>query len=225
MEKYEEEANILALIRMYDERMEEYCGICKVTYLENENRQGERFQCMECKLQHPEYRRNILEKNAFIKFCYNLNPECAKKIDDRVCLSELLSKDGMLESVFASIRAIPERYFIQKDEKTHFEIMHQEKSAFLTAITSKYPSIVVANIEKALKTNQDLIETIFDADQLVTADLEAESSIWDNSCIKIRLSDLSDDRTGDTDFEEYSIYVAKKPQFITSEQLIKSVGE
>lgn len=215
MEKYDEEANILALIRIYDERMEEYCNICQ----EDNNCLG------DCKLQDPEYRRNTLGKAEFIKFCYNINPECTKKIEDRICLGELLTKDGMLESVFESVKNIPEKFFLKKDDKTHFEVMNQEKAAFITAISSRYPSRVVDNIVKAMETNQELIETIFDADQLVTTRLTEPSSIWDNSCVKIRLSDLLDEAIDDTELEEHSIYVAKKPQLITSEQLIESIGK
>ena len=216
MEKYEEDANVLALIRIYDECMEEYCNICQ----EENSCQG-----IACKLQHPEYRRNTLGKAAFIKFCYNLNPECTKTIKDRACLNDLLSKDGMPDSVFEAIKKVPEKYFIKKDDKTHFEVMNQDKAAFITAISGKRPSRVVASIVKAMETNQDLIETIFDADQLVTTRIYAPSSVWDNSCVKIRMSDLTEEETEGIDFEEHSIYVAKKPQFITSEQLIESVGK
>ena len=103
--------------------------------------------------------------------------------------------------------------------------MNQDKAAFITAISGKRPSRVVASIVKAMETNQDLIETIFDADQLVTTRIYAPSSVWDNSCVKIRMSDLTEEETEGIDFEEHSIYVAKKPQFITSEQLIESVGK
>lgn len=216
MEKYEEDANILALIRIYDECMEEYCNICQ----EENSCQGS-----DCKLQNPEYRRNTLGKAAFIKFCYNLNPECTKTIKDRTCLNELLPKAVMSDSVFEAVKKVPEKYFIKKDDKTHFEVMNQDKAAFITAISGKRSSRVVANIVKAMETNQDLIETIFDADQLVTTMIDAPSSVWDNSCVKIRPSDLTDEETEGIDFEEHSIYVNKKPQFITSEQLIESVGK
>lgn len=71
LERYEEEANILALKRIYDDWLEEYCEICLD---ENEN------NCQEeqCKLQLPDYRKNILERDNFIRMCYNLNPECDK---------------------------------------------------------------------------------------------------------------------------------------------------
>jgi len=76
-----------------------------------------------------------------------------------------------------------------------------------------------------METNQDLIETIFNADQLVTTRLDAPSSVWENSCVRIRLSDLHNGEIKDNDHEEHSIFVAKKPQFIKAEQLIESVGK
>ncbi len=216
IEKYEEEANVLALIRMYDERLEQYCSICH---------EGDSCQKENCKLQLPNYRRNTLEREDFIKFCYNLNPECAKNIRDRTCLGDLLTMDGMVESVFTSIKEIPEKDFIKKADKTHFEVMNHEKVAFITAISNRFPDLTVNNIIKAMETNQDLIETIFDADQLVTTRLDASPSVWENSCVRIRSSDLHKGEIKDNDYEEHSIFAAKKPQFIKAEQLIESVGK
>lgn len=213
IERYEEEANILTLIRKYDERIEEYCSICR--------KSGE---CLgeSCRLQQPDSRRNMLEKDQFVRLCYNLNPECADAITDRACLSELLNEDGMLESVLDSIKVIPETCFVEKGDKSRFEVMNHGKTAFLTAISSKNGHLTVKKIEKALSVNQNLIENIFEADQLVTTRLEESSSIWNNSCVEIRKSDLlTENREED---EEHSIYVAKKPEFIKSERLIKEIG-
>lgn len=44
-------------------------------------------ECTNCKLQQDEYRKGFLIKNEFVKFCYNLNPECDKKISNRDCLA------------------------------------------------------------------------------------------------------------------------------------------
>ena len=214
IERYEEEANILTLIRKYDERIEAYCSICRRT----EKCLGE-----SCRLQQPDSRRNMLEKDQFVKLCYNLNPDCADAITDRACLSELLNEDGMLDSVLDSIKVIPEDYFVEKEEKSRFEVMNHGKAAFLTAISSGYGHLTVEKIEKALSVNQDLIENIFEADQLVTTRLEESSSIWDNSCVKIRKGDLLTYENREED-EEHSIYVAKKPEFIKSEHLIREIG-
>lgn len=210
VEKYEEEANILALKRMYDDLVEQYCNSCA----EEGDCQGE-----QCRLQQSEYKINTLERNNFIKACYNLSPECYEKITDRACLGKLLKEDGMLESVFPSIKNISTEKIVQKEDKIHFKIMNKDKIAFITAISGKKGSLVVGNIVKAMKTNQDLIETIFDADQLVTSRLNEASSIWDNSCIAIRPSDLEDSVA----YDEHSICVAKKPEFIDAEQFIKNM--
>ncbi len=214
IERYEEEANVLTLIRKYDERMEAYCSICQTK---------EKCQVRNCRLQQPYSRRNMLEKDKFVRLCYNLNPECAEAITDRSCLSELLVENGMLDSVFASIKGIPEAYFVEKEDESRFEVMNCDKVAFLTAISSGHGELTVKKIEKSLSVNQDLIENIFEADQLVTAQLEEPSSIWDNSCVKIRKSDLLTDEAGEED-GEHSIYVAKKPEFIKAEHLIREIG-
>lgn len=146
IEKYEEEANILTLIRQYDERLEAYCSICQ----RKEECLGE-----NCRLQKPDSRRNVLEKDTFVRLCYNLNPECADAITDRACLNKLLNEDGMLDSVFTSIKAIPEVCFVDKADKSRFEVMNHEKVAFLTAISSKHGQLTVEKIEKALSANQD----------------------------------------------------------------------
>lgn len=213
IENYEEEVNILTLMRKYNQRIETYCAICQRT---------EECTGKNCRLQNPDTRRNILEKDQFVKLCYNLNPECADAITDRGCLSELLNEDGMLESVFAAIRFIPETCFLKNGDKSRFEVMNHEKTAFLTAISSRYGQLTVEKIEKALSTNQNLIENIFDADQLVTTRLQENSSIWDNSCVRIRKSDLLANENVEED-EEHSICVAKKPEFIKAELLIKDL--
>lgn len=214
IEQYEEEANVLALIRKYDERIDEYCSICQ--------NQGECF-LNNCKLQKFDVRRNRIAKNKFIKLCYNLNPECVNTIEDRACLSELLKEDGMLDSVFASIKAIPDTYFAHNEDMSRFEVRNNEKTAFLTAISNRHGNLIVEKIEKALSINQKLIENIFDADQLVTVQLEESAEIWDSSCIEIRKEDLPKDENGEKD-EDHSIYVAKKPEFIKADCLIKEIG-
>lgn len=72
IERYEEESNILTLVRKYNERIEAYCSICQ-----------EGGECLEenCRLQQSDVRRNMYEKDEFIKLCYNLNPECANTMN------------------------------------------------------------------------------------------------------------------------------------------------
>lgn len=214
IERYEKEANILTLIRKYDERIEAYCSVCQ---------NKEECSRENCKLQQPDIRRNMLEKDVFVRLCYNLNPECTDEIANRACLSELLNEDGMVDSVFTSLKAIPEKYFVAQEDKSRFEVRNHEKVAFLTAISSKHGHFAAEKIEKALSVNQDLLVNVFEADQLVTTRLEVSSSIWDSSSVKIRKDDLLTDENMEED-GEHSIYVAKKPEFITAEGLIKEIG-
>lgn len=215
VEKNEEEANILALKRMYDDWLEQYCEICLA---ENENN----CQKERCKLQLPDYRKNTLEKDNFIRMCYTLNPECDKRITNRECLAGLLMRDGMLESVFPAIKRISEKHFIKETDKTHIAVMNERKNAFITAITNPLATQTVKNIIKAMGAHQELIETIFDADQLVTSRLNTSSSVWDDSCIVIQPDELEEDSIGNDD-EKHSIYVAKKPQFIEFERFFEEV--
>ena len=100
--------------------------------------------------------------------------------------------------------------------------MNERKNAFITAITNPLATQTVKNIIKAMGAHQELIETIFDADQLVTSRLNASSSVWDDSCIVIQPDELEEDSIGNDD-EKHSIYVAKKPQFIEFERFFEEV--
>lgn len=131
-------------------------------------------------------------------------------------------KDGMLESVFPAIKEISEKHFIKETDKTLIAVMNERKNAFITAITNPRAAQTVKNIIKALESNRDLIETIFDADQLVTSRLNAPSSVWDDSCIVIRPDELEEDDMGNDD-EKHSIYVAKKPQFVAFGRFLEEV--
>ena len=66
-----------------------------------------------------------LEKNEFIKFCYNLNPECDKQIFDRECLGYLLIKDGMMESVFPIIKEVAHKNLIEREDKIHIKVKNK----------------------------------------------------------------------------------------------------
>ena len=215
IENDEKEANVLALKRLYNDYLENYCNICQDL--------SKKDCCdISCKLKQSDYIKGILEKEEFIRFCYNLNPECDKKINDRECLSNLLNRDGMLESVFPSIKEITEDKFIEKEDKIHLKVRNQDKIAFLTAISSKYDFLAVKNIENAMEIHPELIETIFDADQLVTTRLSKDSSAWDSSCIRVRLNDFTDENA-EVNNNEHSIYVAKRPEFVEAAEFIKSM--
>lgn len=179
VENYEKEANILALNRIYNDHLESYCNACQ-----RKNRDV--CQSEICKLQQAEYRKGSLEKNEFIKFCYNLNPECDKQIFDRECLGYLLIKDGMMESVFPIIKEVAQKNLIEREDKIHIKVKNKNKVAYVTAISSIDEFQTVENIAKAMEKNQGLVETIFEADQLITTRLKENSDVYNNLLTKVK---------------------------------------
>lgn len=215
VEDNEKEANILALKRGYIESLDKFCEKCQ----KNNN-----YTCqdIDCKLQQAEYRKENLNQEDFARFCYNLRPECEKKIEDRECIADLGNKDGLKESVFPVIKEIPSKRFVDKEDKRQLKIINHDKTAFVTAITNSDADDVVSGIERAMKTNSIMIEAIFDAQQLITTRLEAEKNVWDQSCIKIREDEIEDGQKIENR-DERSIYVAQTPAFIKAETLIKDM--
>ena len=210
---YEKEANILALNRIYNDHLESYCNACQ-----RKNRDV--CQSEICKLQQAEYRKGSLEKNEFIKFCYNLNPECDKQIFDRECLGYLLIKDGMMESVFPIIKEVAQKNLIEREDKIHIKVKNKNKVAYVTAISSIDEFQTVENIAKAMEKNQGLVETIFEADQLITTRLKENSDVWDSSCIKVRPDDIDE---VEINHNENSIFVPKRPEFIKATEVIENM--
>ncbi len=215
VEDNEKEANILALKRGYIESLDKFCERCQKNH-------DYMCQDIDCKLQKAEYRKENLNQEDFARFCYNLRPECDKKIEDRACISDLGNKDGLKESVFPVIKKIPSKRFIDKEDKRQLKIANHDKTAFVTAITSSDADEVVLGIEQAMKKNSIMIEAIFDAEQLITTRLEAEKNVWDQSCIKIRGDEIEDGQKIENR-DEKSIYVAKKPAFIRAKTLIEDM--
>lgn len=213
VENYEKEANILALNRIYNDHLESYCNACQ-----RKNRDV--CQSEICKLQQAEYRKGSLEKNEFIKFCYNLNPECDKQIFDRECLGYLLIKDGMMESVFPIIKEVAQKNLIEREDKIHIKVKNKNKVAYVTAISSIDEFQTVENIAKAMEKNQGLVETIFEADQLITTRLKENSDVWDSSCIKVRPDDIDE---VEINHNENSIFVPKRPEFIKATEVIEAL--
>lgn len=210
LERYEENANILALHRIYNDSLEEYCYFCKRANIDGCN-------AGTCRLQHTDYRKVSLENEDFKKFCYNLNPECAKQITDRECLHYLLTSDGMMETVFPIIERVEDEKLIEREDKTHIKVNNKDKVAYVTAISGIDRFRIVHNIEKAMRDNRDLIETIFEADQLITTRLSAGYDVWDSSCIEVKPQDVDETYK---DNENKSIYVSKKPEFIKVNEII-----
>lgn len=206
VENNEKEANILALKRGYLESLDKFCQKCQ---------RNNDYTChdIDCKLQQAEYRKEKLNEEDFVRFCYNLRPECEKKIEDRACIADLGSKDGLMESVFPIIKEIPSERFIDKEDERQLKVRNHDKMAFVTAITNSDAEDAVLGIEQALDKNSVMIEAIFEADQLVTTRLEADENIWNQSCIKIRRDEIADGQKIENR-DERSIYVAKRPQFL-----------
>lgn len=206
IENNEKEANVLALKRGYIETLEKFCEKCK---------RSNDYTCQDigCKLQQAEYRKENLNEEDFVKFCYNLRPECEKKIEDRACIADLGNKDGLIESVFPIIKEIPSERFMSKEDERQLKVRNYDKTAFITAITNSDAEDTVLGIEQAMDKNSVMIESIFDADQLVTTRLEAEENIWNQSCIKIRSDEIGDGQNVENR-DEKSIYVPKRPEFV-----------
>lgn len=215
VENNEKEANVLALKRGYIKTLEKFCEKCK---------RSNDYTCQDigCKLQQAEYRKENLNEEDFVKFCYNLRPECEKKIEDRACIADLGNKDGLIESVFPIIREIPSERFMSKEDERQLKVRNYDKTAFITAITNSDAEDTVLGIEQAMDKNSVMIEPIFDADQLVTTRLEAEENIWNQSCIKIRSDEIGDGQNVENR-DEKSIYVPKRPEFVKAENLIKDM--
>ena len=215
VENNEKEANVLALKRGYIETLEKFCKKCK---------RSNDYTCQDigCKLQQAEYRKENLNEEDFVKFCYNLRPECEKKIEDRACIADLGNKDGLIESVFPIIKEIPSERFMSKEDERQLKVRNYDKTAFITAITNSDAEDTVLGIEQAMDKNSVMIESIFDADQLVTTRLEAEENIWNQSCIKIRSDEIGDGQNVENR-DERSIYVPKRPEFVKAENLIKDM--
>lgn len=217
VENNEKEANILALKRVYIESLDKFCRKCQ-------RKNDYTCQDIDCKLQQAEYRKENLGEEDFARYCYNLRPECDKKIEDRACIADLGNKDGLIESVFPIIKEILSEKFIDKEDKSQLKIRNHDKTAFVTAITNSDEEDVVLGIEQAMDKNSVIIESIFDADQLVTTRLEAGEDIWNQSCIKIRSDEIEDGQKIENR-DERSIYVPKRPEFVKAEVLIRDMGE
>ncbi len=214
---YEKSANILALRRLYDEYMIQYCVLeCEKECLIEDGKYN------ECKLKDNEFRRGNLCDEEFVKLCYGLNPECHNTISERTCIGSLLNTDGLTESVFEIIKKVPKELFIEKDDMTKFVIDNQKNNAFLTAISSKNSSIVVQNIIKGIDYNAELVSPIFDADQLITTRLEADASVWEYCFSEIQEKYLKKEMISSEESSNNNICMPKTPQFIKAVDVIKN---
>ena len=111
---------------------------------------------------------------------------------------------------------------MSKEDERQLKVRNYDKTAFITAITNSDAEDTVLGIEQAMDKNSVMIESIFDADQLVTTRLEAEENIWNQSCIKIRSDEIGDGQNVENR-DEKSIFVPKRPEFVKAENLIKDM--
>ncbi len=216
LDDYEENANIEALRRIYDEALFQYCDlIC-----------GHRQECeekdsCECRLLNAQYSKVDLNDDEFIKMCFGYNPDCTQTLNNRRCLHELLNNDGLHESVFKVLRKIPDRYFMQKSDRTKTVINDRQNNALLTAISSGNAAIVVAGIVKGINKNSAYVSPVFDADELITGRLQSDDeSLWDSD-----FSNISEKYIPTvTDEDKNSICRPKKPVFVSAEEVIKRLN-
>lgn len=217
LSNYEKEANVLALRRLYDKYLSEYCVFeCGQACLMAES------EAKTCKLKQNEYRRTNLCDVDFEKLCYSFNPDCYNSIFERICLSGLLKEDGLDESVFEILKKVPEQFFIKKNDKTRFIIDNEKNNAFLTAISSNDCDKVVRNIVKGIENNAELVSPIFEADQLITTRLEADESVWYNDYSEIQRKYRSNEIAISEENNQNSICMPKKPEFIKAETIINN---
>ena len=109
---------------------------------------------------------------------------------------------------------------IEREDKIHINVKNKNKVAYVTAISSIDEFQTVENIAKAMEKNQGLVETIFEADQLITTRLKENSDVWDSSCIKVRPDDIDE---VEINHNENSIFVPKRPEFIKATEVIENM--
>lgn len=216
--KYEREANILALRREYEEILSQYCRvICK--------HECEKTNNYECKIYKDEYEKINLPDEDFVRMCFHYNPDCDKGIDDRGCLMKLLKAQGMQESAFEILKKIPHNDFINGDDRTKVIVNDQNNNAFLTAVEGTNSEIAVENITRGINNNAELVSPIFEADELITVQLQSEESVWDYNYAEIDEKFISNGTKKDSDVNCNNICNPKKPRFVTAKALIGQVTQ
>lgn len=213
LEYYNEDANILALRRIYSRQLLQFCD-----YVCENHCNISKGVIQNCKIKNTEYVNIHLDDEEFLKLCYGLNPDCTANISNRECLNTLLNEDGMDGSVFKIISKVPEQFFKNKNDSTRYVIDNEAKNAFLTAITSHAKNKVVVNIVKAIENNTELVSPIFDADQLITTNLETKGDVWNNNYDTIQKKYLSS--TNGEYMPENNMSEPKQPEFIKAKTII-----
>lgn len=92
------------------------------------------------------YSKIDLTDEEFKRMCFIYNPNCGIDIEDRACISELMQKDGLQDSVFEVLNKVAEKYFIKDDNRSRTVLQDGMDNAFLTAISGSSEERVVRNI-------------------------------------------------------------------------------
>lgn len=210
---YDREANILALRREYEDVLSQYCRVvCR--------HQCEKTNNYECKIYKDEYEKINLSDEDFVRMCFHYNPDCDKSINDRDCLMKLLKAQGMQESVFEILKKVPHANFINGVDRTKVIVNNQNNNAFLTAVEGTNSEIAVENITRGINNNAELVSPIFEADELITVQLQAEESVWDYNYAEIEEKFINNEMKKDSDVNCNNICDPKKPRFVTAKALI-----
>lgn len=127
-----------------------------------------------------------------------------------------------MESVFPVIKGIPSERFIGKEDEIQLKVINHDKTAFVTAITNPDAEETVLGIEKAMGVNSDMIESIFEAQQLVTTRLDADKNVWNKNCTKICIDEIEDGQKVENR-DERSIYVSNIPEFVSAKTFIRDM--
>ncbi len=153
------------------------------------------------------------------------NPDCDKSIDERDCLMKLLKAQGMQESVLEILKKVAYAEFINGDDRTKVIVNNQNNNAYLTAIEGTNSEIAVENITRGINNNAELVSPIFEADELITVQLQSEESVWDYNYAEIEEKFISNETKKDSDVNYNNICNPKKPRFVTAKVLIEQFSQ
>ncbi len=216
--KDEAEANIKALRRIYDNALSEYCLVtCKKVCAGEDD--------YECKLLNSKYSKIDLTDEEFKRMCFIYNPNCGIDIVDRACIGDLMQKDGLQDSVFEVLNKVTEKYFIEDDNRARTVLRDGINNAFLTAISGSSEERVVRNIVKGINVNTELVSPVFDADELITAQLKSDDeTLWDSDYSEISEKYMSTEAIRDSEDNRNSICRPKKPKFVRAKDMIDKLS-
>lgn len=210
----EAKANIEALRRVYSEALSEYCMIiCKNGC---EGKEG-----YECRLLDAKYSKVDLTDEEFIRMCFMYNPNCSTNISVRTCISELMHRDGLQESVFEILKKVPDKYFIEENDRTRTVLKDEMDNALLTAISGKSAERVVRKIVKGINRNTELVSPIFEADKLITAELDSKDEmLWERDYSEISEKYMSREAVESSEDNQNNFCQPKKPKFVKAEDML-----